>query len=152
MWDEKNLRTGMTWLKPMSAIGKFGRPSALKFLGLRHELTMCFSSAPFSAWSWMDCFYTGQSPDVKFLTHVLAVIPTCILTSDFAHIFQLILSENYFSRRTPTHTHTHTCFLFLRATWLHILVCHGKIRTVSILRVRKFNVMFHMTDMYDCMR
>ena len=42
MWDEKNLRTGMTWLKQASAIGRFRRPSALEFSGLQRGLTMFF--------------------------------------------------------------------------------------------------------------
>ena len=42
MWDEKNLRTGMTWLKQASAIGRFRRPSALEVSGLQRGLTMCF--------------------------------------------------------------------------------------------------------------
>lgn len=104
MWDEKNLRTGMTWLKQVSAIGRFRRPSALEFSGLQRGLTMIFSSAPFSA--------RGLGWIVFILANLqmLNFWPMSLLSSTHVSwhlIFQLILSDNYFSQRTPTHT----CFI-----------------------------------------
>ena len=53
----------------------------------------------------------------------------------------------------PTHTHTLLTHMFYFCVPLGctFLFATEKNKTVSIFRVRKFNAMFHVNDMYDCM-